>query len=149
MRGAGPQSAPAFSLIEVTLAIGLIAFAAIALYGLLPTAIATIESGIREETATEILYSAAADMRRVRIPSANSPLYQFSPLAASPTAISRFFDTSGTLLSGSTNAMFRLDVTPCTNSNPRFSVWRLTVSWPAQATSPNISAENIVFLIRP
>lgn len=149
MRKFALRSVSAFSLIEVTLAVGIIAFAVIALYGLLPTSIATVRSGASEETATDILYSAAADLRRTQTAQTNSPFYQL-PVEANPSAAtSRFFDATGSLLPEPTDARFRLEVNPCTNPNPRFSVWHLTVFWPAQATSPSSSTESVVILNRP
>ncbi len=46
-----PRSTAAFSLVEVTLAIGIIAFAFVALFGLLPTGLTTFRSAI--DTANE------------------------------------------------------------------------------------------------
>lgn len=49
-----------FSLVEVVLAIGIVAFAFVAVVGLLPTGLQTAENGYEQGRATEVLNSAAA-----------------------------------------------------------------------------------------
>lgn len=49
-----------FSLVEVVLAIGIVAFAFVAVVGLLPTGFQTAENGYEQGRATEVLNSAAA-----------------------------------------------------------------------------------------
>ncbi len=139
----------AFSFVEVTMAVGIIAFAAILLYALLPTGIAAVRGGTLEESATDIVASAAADLRRVESGQSTSPIYQLPALTSTPVASTRFLDKNGTLLPGMTGATFRLDFTPYTNPNPQLAVWHLAVLWPAQAAEPNNMTEGIVVLNRP
>jgi uncharacterized protein (TIGR02598 family) len=49
------SEAAAFSLVEVTLALGVAAFCLIVLLGLLPTSLRTQHSSIQQTTATEII----------------------------------------------------------------------------------------------
>src|SRR6266542_3377646 len=59
----------AFSLVEVTLAIGIAAFCLIAVLGLLPVALTIQQASIQQTTATAILSTTAADLRAaVRYP---------------------------------------------------------------------------------
>src|SRR6266498_1552328 len=64
-----PPETDAFSLVEITLAIGVAAFCLITVLGLLPIALKTQQASVQQTTATEILSQAAADLRAsVRYP---------------------------------------------------------------------------------
>ena len=59
----------AFSLVEITLAIGVAAFCLIAVLGMLPVALKTQLAGIQQTTANQVLSQASADLRAsVRYP---------------------------------------------------------------------------------
>ncbi len=53
----------AFSLVEVTLAIGIAAFCLIAVFGLVPIAVQTNRNATSQTAATNIIASVIADMR--------------------------------------------------------------------------------------
>jgi uncharacterized protein (TIGR02598 family) len=59
----------AFSLVEITLALGVAAFCLIAVLGLLPVALQTQQRSVQQTTANEIISQVAADLRAaVRYP---------------------------------------------------------------------------------
>jgi uncharacterized protein (TIGR02598 family) len=58
-----PQSTAAFSLVEVTLALGVAAFCLIAILGLLPAGVNTNQASVRQTTANGILSAIVADLR--------------------------------------------------------------------------------------
>ena len=63
------RSAAAFSLIEITLAMGVAAFCLIAVLGLLPVALRTQQASVQQTTANEIISQVTADLRAaVRYP---------------------------------------------------------------------------------
>jgi len=138
----------AFSLVEVTLALGILAMAALVIVGLLPTGLASLRNGNLEETATEILSSVAADMRRPDTREDASPLFGVFSLDDAPAAVVLFFNGSGSLVPTKEDAVFQFEATPCTDDNPRLAIWHVTVSWPPQAAVPAISVENVVILNR-
>src|SRR2546430_694425 len=65
-----PPEAAGFSLVEVTLALGVAAFCLIALLGLLPASLKTQQSGIQQTTANQIISQLSSFLRAdVRLPS--------------------------------------------------------------------------------
>jgi len=61
--------APAFSLVEVTLALGVAAFCLLVLLGLLPASLKTQQGSIQQTTATEIIATIFSDLRAdIRLP---------------------------------------------------------------------------------
>jgi type II secretory pathway pseudopilin PulG len=59
----------AFSLVEVTLALGVAAFCLVTVLGLLPTSLKTQQSSIQQTTATQIISTIFADLRAdIRLP---------------------------------------------------------------------------------
>jgi uncharacterized protein (TIGR02598 family) len=57
------QRIAAFSLVEVTLALGVAAFAMLAILGMLPTTLKTQQTSIQQTTANAIISSIFADLR--------------------------------------------------------------------------------------
>ena len=57
---------PGFSLVEVTLAIGIAAFCLIAVFGLVPIAVQTNRNATSQTAATNIIASVIADMRALK-----------------------------------------------------------------------------------
>jgi uncharacterized protein (TIGR02598 family) len=74
----GPYFAAGFSLVEVTLALGVAAFCLIALLGLLPLGIQTNQSAISQTAAASVLSSVATDLRATPKASATSPEYDIT-----------------------------------------------------------------------
>lgn len=102
-----------FSLVEVTLALGVAAFCLIALFGLLPLGIQTHQSSISQTAAASVLSSVFADLRATPKTSLTSPQYDIT----FGTAKSLYFDVEGRA------------VTPTDpNTTPRY---RVTISFPA------------------
>lgn len=139
----------AFSLVEVVLAIGIVAFAFVLILALLPTGLNSVKDGKLQEIATEILSAAESDLRNTprSSSSAASPIYGFLPYADSPQPATNDFNGFG-ILAPATNAVMRLKVTPRSSANSRLVVWHLLVEAPPQAQSPAQIAETIVVLPR-
>jgi uncharacterized protein (TIGR02598 family) len=102
-----------FSLVEVTLALGVAAFCLIALFGLLPLGVQTNQSSISQTAAVSLLSSVAADLRGTPRTSLTSPQYGIS----FGTAKFLYFDGQGRA------------VTPTDpNATPRY---RVMITFPA------------------
>ncbi len=102
-----------FSLVEVTLALGVAAFCLIALFGLLPLGVQTNQSSISQTAAASVLSSVAADLRATPKTSLTSPQYDIT----FGTAKFLYFDGEGR------------SVTPTDpNATPRS---RVTITFPA------------------
>src|SRR5438552_15177106 len=67
--------AAGFSLVEVTLALGVAGFCLIAVFGLLPIGVQTNQRALSQTAATAILSSVVADMRATPKPYDNSRAY--------------------------------------------------------------------------
>ena len=67
------RSTAAFSLVELTLAIGIAAFCLIAVFGLMPVGVQTNRNATSQTAATNIIASVIADMRATT--SSTSPQY--------------------------------------------------------------------------
>ncbi len=80
-----------FSLVELTLAIGVAAFCLIAVFGLIPVGVQTNRNSTSETQATTIIALAIADLRATQIGAQfGSPMYGFFPIPTDPTSPPQF-----------------------------------------------------------
>ncbi len=140
----------AFSLVEITLALGVAGFCFIAILGLLPAGVQTNQRSISQTAATNILSSVVTDLRATPKAAATSTQYLI-PIPSDPTspadpppvpdtpAKTLYFDSNGassTVLT--TTSRYRLGVWFRKNyagsTGATFTV--LKVTWPAVA-DPN------------
>jgi len=133
------RSSAAFSLVEVTLALGLAAFCLIAVLGLVPVAVLTNRNATSQTAATNIIASVIADMRATT--SSTSPQYGI----AFGTAKTLYFDGAGQFtVSLDTNSRYRISIT-FPSSPSGLSYADIKATWPAPvdpaATIPNGSLE--------
>lgn len=135
----------AFSLVEVTLALGIISFSLLAIFGLLTTGLRLSHTASEQTASVGILSAAAADLRAT--PKTVSTSVQFGiALPATPggnSTTTLYFDSTGqssTGLNGSSR--YRLVVTFVPNagtSSATLATLRLT--WPAAAAPTNANTE--------
>jgi uncharacterized protein (TIGR02598 family) len=121
-----------FSLVEVTLALGVAAFCLIAIFGLLPLGVQSNQNTISQTAAASVLSSVVADLRATPKASPTSPLYGIT----FGTAKLLYFDGEGRSVSPTdqnASARYRVTITFHTSSAgalaPTFA--SLKVSWPA------------------
>jgi type II secretory pathway pseudopilin PulG len=150
------QSQAAFSLVEVTLALGIAAFCLIAVFGLVPVGVQTNRNATSQTAATNIIAAVVADLRAT--PKANTTSTQFCiPFATSDTSAPLYFDSTGrcsTDLAGSTSPC-GLSWTPPLNTRYQLTItWNgstalpyadVKVTWPAAATPANASGSTEMF----
>jgi len=152
-------SASAFSLVELTLALGIAAFCLIAVFGLMPVGVQTNRNATSQTSATNIIAAVVADLRATPITTATSP--QFGITFGTNTA--RYFDSevrcscdsaglqkfnSGTgscsdSWSPALQLRYKLNVTWSGSIALRYS--DLKVTWPAAASSANASGSVEMF----
>jgi type II secretory pathway pseudopilin PulG len=156
----------AFSLVEVTLALGVAGFCLIAVLGLLPTAVRTNQTSTSQTDATTIISAVAADLRataktttaatqsqqfRLNIPASNASntaaqVLYFDDQGACSTDIAGSIKPGGGAWVPAIQVRYRLSVKFPSNGgssySPTYSVLR--VSWPAvvdpYATPPPLPA---------
>lgn len=128
-----------FSLVEVTLAMGIAAVCLLSVVSLLPAGLTTNYSSVQTTIAASILNAVATDLRNVS--SANSSSSQFG-LSLSATS-DLLLDEAGQKKPG--DARFRVKVTPVGSPNNGAAWLRVVISWPAAAESnPQGSLESFV-----
>ena len=132
----------AFSLVEITLALGVAAFALLAIFGLLPASLKTQQASIQQTTANTIASQIVADLSAaLRLPpglqSKQFNLHGHWAQMLTPDVL--YFQKDGTFVPGSTNsttvpdtAVFRAVVTYLRPPTETTSLADITVSWPAQ-----------------
>jgi type II secretory pathway pseudopilin PulG len=130
----------AFSLVEVTLAIGIAAFCLIAIFGLMPVGVQTNRNATSQTAATNIIAAAVSDLRAT--PKASTTSSQFGITFGTNTTL--YFDGSGQFTtSPSTNSRYQLNLTWYGSTGLRYA--DLKVTWPAAATPANASGSAEMF----
>jgi uncharacterized protein (TIGR02598 family) len=133
------RSWSAFSLIELTLAIGIAAFCLLAVMGLIPIAVQTNRNATSQTAANGIIASVIADMRATT--SSTSPQYGIT--FGTPKTL--YFDSVGQFTTSlGANSRYRARVTFPT-SPTGLSYADIRVTWPAPVdpatTTPSGSVE--------
>jgi uncharacterized protein (TIGR02598 family) len=119
--------AVAFSLIELTFALGIAAFCLIAVMGLLPIGVQTNRNATLQTAATNVVASVIADMRATT--ASISPQYGIT----FGTAKTLYFDNAGQFtMSLAANSRYRVSVT-FPSSPSGLSYADINVTWPAAA----------------
>jgi uncharacterized protein (TIGR02598 family) len=124
----------AFSLVEVTLALGIAAFCLIAVFGLMPVGVQANRNATSQTAATNIIAAVVADLRATRTTIQTSSQFGIT-FGTNPPPL--YFDSAGQFAttSGSTSR-YQLNVT--WNSAPSGLRYAdLKVTWPAAATPAN------------
>ena len=135
------QFTSAFSLIELTVTIGIAAFCLIAVFGLMPVGVRTNRNATSQTAATNIMAAVISDLRAT--PKANNNSSQFAITFGTPATL--YFDGSGqfTTTPGA-NSRYQLNVTWYGTTGLRYA--DLKVTWPAAATTANASGSTEMFI---
>src|SRR5205823_2918867 len=130
----------AFSLVEITLAMGVAGFCLIAVLGLLPVALQTQQASVQQTTANAIMAEILGDLRAdVRLPPGQASkegdsgfgLHGHWLLVSEPDTL--YFTNQATLAASlDSTATFRAKVTYLFPPTASTSVAKIIVSWPAQ-----------------
>jgi uncharacterized protein (TIGR02598 family) len=150
MKQSFPETS-AFSLVEVTLALGVAAFCLIAVFGLLPTSLKTQQASIEQTTANSIISQIYSDLRAdLRLPPGlashetesgfQPPLHGHWLGRLTPDTL--YFTQEGKPVnSGEDIAVFRAKITysqlPPSGGT---SLANIRVSWPAQVDPDQLGA---------
>jgi uncharacterized protein (TIGR02598 family) len=107
--------ANAFSLVEVTLALGLVAFSLVTLLGLMPMGLATFHKAVETSVSSQIVQQVVTDVEQT----------DFSQLTTSATGVTqlglRYFDDQGNELSSATSPGAIYQVNVVVNTSPVLS----------------------------
>ena len=136
-----------FSLVEVVLALGVVAFCLFAILGMFPVALKTQQASVNQTTANEILGQILADLRAdVRLPPGQASKEQNSGFnlhghwAAQATPDTIYFTNDGdqtpaggvNVGSPPSDAVFRAKITYLFPPTSTTSLADIAVTWPAQ-----------------
>ncbi len=132
----------AFSLVEVTLAMGVASFCLLAVIGLLPTGSKVSYAAAQETRATNFLAAVVADMRATPATATTSTQYGITFAGGNQTTL--YFDQSGnssTTING--NSTYRLVV--ASNGGSGATFMNLKATWPAAAAPENAAGFSQIF----
>ena len=119
----------AFSLVEVTLALGIAAFCLIAVFGLMPIGVQTNRNATAQSVATNIMTAVVSDLRATTTNTSS----QFAITFGTNTTL--YFDGTGQFATSlSTNSRYQLNVTWSSSGWNGLSYADVKVTWPAAAT---------------
>jgi uncharacterized protein (TIGR02598 family) len=137
------QSTSAFSLVEITLALGIAAFCLLAVFGLMPVGVQTNRNATSQTAATNIIAAVIADIRAT--PAGNSTSLQFGiPIGTSSPPL--YFDDTGQVAPTiGVNSRYQLNVTWNPSTFVGLFYADLKVSWPAAASPANPSGSVEMF----
>jgi uncharacterized protein (TIGR02598 family) len=134
--------ATAFSLIEVTLALGIAAFCLIAVFGLIPVGVQTNRNATSRTAATNIMAAVIADLRA--IPTTKGTSAQFSIAFGTPKTL--YFDNTGQFATSlGTNSRYQVNVTWPDSAWSGLKYADVKVWWPAGASAANASGSAEMF----
>jgi uncharacterized protein (TIGR02598 family) len=147
-----------FSLVEVTLALGIASFTLLTFCGLLSVGVNSNRASSEQTAATHILTSVVSDIRNAPEDLTQSIRYQISIPAASGNASASavaaapvYLDENGETLASATSSRYLLSVwtTPSSSTNPSTLV-RVMITWPGQAALDKASGsvESLIILDR-
>lgn len=140
----------AFSLIEVTLALGIFAFAIIPILGILPVGLNMAQHAYRQNDMTSVLSSATSAIRGLRWDE-NNRLVPGGWLERPLPLNSVIYVTSGSeIVPSAAEADFRLEIeTSGDDAWPGVVHAKIAISWPADNAAPSDSQkEETVTIIR-
>ena len=133
------RSSLSFSLVEVTLALGVAAFCLIAVLGLLPVGLKTQQTSISQTAANALITEIVADLRASFRKPGNNNSSQFGlELKKLPPGQARkytpdplYFAIDGTQQNGSAGAVYRATITYFSTTDATSTLANITISWPA------------------
>lgn len=154
----------AFSLVEVTLALGVAAFALVAIFGLLPVGLDSDQAATAQSAATNIGTEIVADLHEIpsatdiasasiASPTPSSALTAVSPkykINASATTTTIYLDETGVLLAAAAQARYKavISFTPPATGQRTATLGSVVISWPAATATPLGSVSLFVSLDR-
>ena len=150
------QTSRAFSLVEVTLALGVAAIALISIFGLLVTGTQTHHTSVEQSSSSDILTAVAADLRATPKTSSTSTQFGIAIPADGNTAATStlYFDSLGkasTSLVADSRYQLTITFVPNGGGTRTATFVDLRMTWPAAANPANVNtsaAETFVALDR-
>jgi uncharacterized protein (TIGR02598 family) len=135
------RSSTAFSLVEVTLALGVAAFCLIAVFGLMPVGVQINRNATSQTAATNIMAAVVTDLRAT--PRTATITTQYAITFGTPKTL--YFDGAGQAATSlGADSRYRVNVT-FPSSPTGLAYADVKVTWPAAATVANASGSVEMF----
>jgi len=147
MKRFSPKGSQAFSLVEVTLALGIISFGLIAIMGLIPKGLGIVKESADEAVALNILAAVSSDLQCVGSNTTDSASYKIP--VDSANSGKGYFDGDGNWLGNSavsSDAVYVLSWTIQARSLQSPPAASLSIGWPAKAAQPLGSVDCVLVL---
>jgi uncharacterized protein (TIGR02598 family) len=139
------QRTSAFSLVEVTLALGIAGFSLVAILGLMPVGVQTNRNATSQTAATNIMAAVVSDLRATPKTSDTSTQFGIAGLNTGANPPPLYFDSAGQVSTSLTaNSRYQLNVTWSGSTGLRYADVKMT--WPAAATLANASGSTEMFV---
>jgi len=136
-------SSSGMSLVEVTLALGIAAFAIVVVLGLLPAGLTSVRDGTAQEIATGILFNIESDIRHT--PSDKVTSSRLGIDLSGVEEVELQFTDRGTLTTNPSAAMYLAEIHKHESlTNPFYEAWHVIVAWPIVAPKPTGSVETVI-----
>ena len=123
-----PAFLEAFSLVEVTMAVGITAFCLLSVFGLLSVGMISNKTAIEQTAATGIATGIFADLRNTPKTNASSTQYRITFPA---TALPVYFSEDGSVQATAATARYLATIT--VNSVSPTALVNIRITWPAAA----------------
>lgn len=145
-----------FSLVEVTLALGVAAVCLVTIFALLPIGLHTNQNATQQVASADLMGAVIADLRATPVTTprgsaTTSPQFAIA-IPANPvtavTASTLFFDSEGQFsTSANSNSRYRFTISFVPNGGSRAAtVVDLKMTWPAAASVTNAAGSSEMFL---
>ena len=121
----------AFSLVEVTLALGVIGFCLIAVFGLLPVGLSSNQAAIQQTGTADILTAVSTDLHSTLKTASSSPRFNI-PI---PGGTTLYFKDYG-VPDSQANSRYRVAISFTPSTNRMATTGRILITWPAQQNDP-------------
>jgi len=145
-----PRFRSGFSLVEVTLALGVAAICLLAVFGLLPIGLKTQQLAIEETAATRIIPAVVSDLRNTSRTAPTSPLFAISiPPNTAPSSSTFYFSTEGhssTTIDAQSRYRLTITFTPNSTGGRAATFVHLLLTWPAAASTDNAGGVSETFV---
>ena len=132
-----------FSLVEVTLALGVAAVWLLVVFSLLPIGLQTNQRSIEQTASADILSTIVADLRATPRGTASSSQFSISipanPITSATEVSPIYFNSAGQLVTSDQNPRYRVTITFLANGGAAKTATfaDLKVTWPAAASIAN------------
>ena len=124
-----------FSLVEVVIAIGILSFCLLAIFGLLPVGLSSNKASVEQSGAANIATAIVADLRATPKPPSNpeSPQYGLNIPPSSAASYTLFFRKDGKIANTnpSSDPFYRAYVDIKEDAQSPATVVRFLITWPA------------------